>query len=227
MRRRAALAAGLAAATLLAACSGGTDAPTLQLQVIDAARAAISARVNPPPERPPVTRAVLDTLDGTFLEVTHEQADVTAFLYPSHTTRDSTPGQITVWRTDSNETVTVRGGVLIATRGLGGDLLSTELRVAGNRPGPAAGGERIFRVLGGDNSQISLAMACDVTDLGPETIEIIGRRHATRHLREQCRGNSGRITNDYWIDTGRGLVRQSRQWAGPHLGYLRLRQVTD
>lgn len=227
MRRPARLGAGLIAALLLAACSGGTDAPTLQLQVIEAARAAISARTNPQAERAPVTRAVLDTLDGTFMEVTRVREDKTAFLYPSYTTRDSEPGEIVVWRTDGNETVTVRGGVLIATRGLGGDLLSTEVLLAGSGLGPAAGGERLFQIFGGNNKQTTLAMACEVTDLGPETIEIIELRHATRHLREQCQGGGGAITNDYWIDAGRGLIWQSRQWAGPRVGYLRLRQVTD
>lgn len=220
-------AAGAALLLLLAACSGGNDAPTLQLQVIEAARTALSARFNPPPERPPVTRAVLDTLDGTFLEITRERADQTAFLYPSHTARDSGPGKITVWRTDSNETVTVRGGVLVATRGLGGDVLSTEVQIASGGLGPGAGGERLFHVARGDNTQISLAMACEVTDLGPETISVIERRHATRHLQERCEGNIGSITNDYWIETSRGIIRQSRQWAGPNIGYLRLRQVTD
>ncbi len=227
MRRLGHLAAGLAAATLLAACGGGTDAPPLQVQMIEAARTGISARISPQAERPPVTRAVLDTLDGTFMEVTRVREEQTAFLYPSHTTRDSGPGEIVVWRTDSDETVTLRGGVLIATRGLGGDLLSTELLLAGSGLGPAAGGERIFRVFDGGNTQATLVMACEVSDLGPATIEIIELRHATRHLREQCQGNSGAITNDYWIDPSRGLIRQSRQWAGPHVGYLQLRQVTD
>lgn len=227
MRRPIRWGAGVIAALALAACSGGTDAPTLQLQVIEAARAAIAARTNPPPQRPPVTRAVLNTLDGTFMEVTREREAQTAFLYPSLRTRDSGPGEITVWRTDSNETVTVRGGVLIATRGLGGDLLSTEVQIAGGGLGPAAGGERIFQIFGGNNKQTTLTLACEVSDLGPETIDIIEIRHATRHLREHCQGSSGAITNDYWIDAGRGLIWQSRQWAGPHVGYLRLRQVTD
>jgi hypothetical protein len=227
MKQRTCLAASLAASFLLAACSGGTDAPTLNLQVIELVRASISARVNPPPERPPVTRAVLDKLDGTFMEITLERGKRSAFFYPSLINRDADPGEITVWRTDSNETVTVRGGVLIATRGLGGDLLSTEVQVSGSGLGPAAGGERIFHVVGENNRQISLAMACNVTDLGPTTIEIIERRHATRHLRESCQGNSGSITNEYWIDGGRGLIWQSRQWAGPYVGYLRLRRVTE
>ncbi|MFD3191591.1 YjbF family lipoprotein [Sedimentitalea sp. HM32M-2] len=209
----------------LAACSGGTDAPTLQLQVIEAAREAVTARTAPKPERPPLTRAVLDTLDGAFLEVTRERDALTAFLYPSLQRRDNAAGGITVWRTETNETVTVRGGVLIATRGLGGDLLSTELRIAPGGLGPASG-QRVLHVANADNKQVRLALACTVTDRGSTTIEIIGLTLATRHLQERCDGAGGTVTNDYWIDPRAQLIWQSRQWAGPHIGYLRLRQVT-
>ncbi len=215
----------LAALAALAACSGGNEAPSTQLQVWQAARGVIAARVNPAPERPPVTRAVLDTLDGRFLQITRERQDLTAYLYPSLRTRDSSPGEIIVWRTDSNETMTVRGGVLVATRNLGGDMLSSEVRLAGSGIGPA-GGARMFHIRDADNKQRNLSMACEVSDLGPETIVVVERRHATRHLREHCEGGGGRIVNDYWIESG-SLMRQSRQWAGPHIGYMQLRQVTD
>lgn len=210
----------------LAACSGGADAPTLQLQVIEAARASISARTAPKTERPPLTRAVLDTLDGAFLEVSRERDDLKAYLYPSLTRRDDRPGTITVWRTETDETVTVRGGVLIATRALGGDLLSTELQLGSGSLGPASGA-RVMHVFTGANQQVALTLACEVTDQGPETIEIIGARHATRYLRERCEGAGGTVINEYWVESGAGLIRQSRQWAGPHIGYLRLRQITD
>lgn len=221
---RPALLLGLLSA--LAACQGGTDAPTLQLQVIEAASQSLAARRNSQPKSPPPTRAALDTLDGAFLEATRERQARTAFLYPSLQTRDRQPGAITVWRTDSNETLTVRGGVLIATRGLGGDLLSSSLQLSSSGQGPASG-QRVLDVRSGDNSKTTLVLNCEVTDLGPETIGIIERQYPTRHLRERCVGGGGTVTNDYWLDTRRSLVRQSRQWAGPQIGYLRLRQVTD
>jgi hypothetical protein len=224
--RSARLWAGLALVAGLAACQGGVDAPSLQLQVIDAVRETVAERTAPKPERPPLTRAVLDTLDGAFLEATREREDLNAFLYVSATPRDSAPGDLIVWRTETEETVTLRGGVLIATRALGGDLLSTELQLAPGGVGPASGA-RVMHVRTGDNKQARLSLACEVSDLGPETIEIIGARHATRHLRKRCEGAGGTVVNDYWIEPARGLMRQSRQWAGPHIGYLRLRQITD
>jgi len=211
---------------VLASCSGGPDAPTLELQVIDSVRGSIAARTTAQPARPPVTRALLDTLDGAFLEVTREERNQTAFLSPSVRTRDSQPGAITVWRTETDETLTVRGGMLIATRGLGGDILSTDMRVGAGGLGPAPAGKRVIDVRNADNRKVAMVLDCRLADLGSETIEIIGARHATRHLQEHCTGAGGRVVNDYWIDSGSGLIWQSRQWAGPHIGYLRLRQVT-
>jgi hypothetical protein len=226
MIRRLFLAAGAGLLSVLAACGGGVDAPSLQLQVIDAVRETVTARTAPRPERPPLTRAVLDTLDGAFLEVTRERADLNAFLYVSATTRDTAPGAITIWRTETNETLILRGGVLIATRAMGGDVLSSDVRIALGGLGPASGA-RVLQVLDADNKQARLSLACEVDDMGPETIEIIGARHATRHLRERCDGAGGTVVNDYWVDAGQGLIWQSRQWAGPHVGYLRLRQITN
>ncbi len=215
----------LALLLLLAACGGGDEAPTVQLQVLQAVRGAVAARVAPAPERPPVTRAVLDTLDGAFLQITREDADLSAFLYPSLRRRYRAAGGITVWRTESDETVTLRGGVLIATRGLGGDVLSTEQRLGSGGRGPASG-PKVLHVADGDNRQLVLSLACDVVDLGLTRIEIIGWSLTTRHLQERCEGGGGTVVNDYWLDPGNGPVWQSRQWAGPHIGYLQLRQVT-
>ncbi|MBK0329329.1 YjbF family lipoprotein [Rhodobacteraceae bacterium F11138] len=216
---------GLALLALLAACQGGTDAPTLQLQVIDAARESITAKLAPKSERPPVTRAVLDTLDGAFLEITREREDLTAFLFPTPVRGAGTADEIIVWRTETDETVTLRGGVLIATRGLGGDVLSSEVQLRPGGLGPASG-QRVLHVADKDNKQLTLPLACDVVDRGPARIEIIGWSLPTHHVQERCEGGGGTVVNDYWVDAGNGLVWQSRQWAGPHIGYLRLRQVT-
>ena len=115
--------------------------------------------------------------------------------------------------------------MLIATRGLGGDVISTEVQVAGDSPGPARGGARVLHVQALDNQAVPVRLSCTLADLGPETLTIVERRHATRHLRETCSGENGTVVNDYWTEGG--LVRQSRQWAGPFIGYLKTRQLTE
>lgn len=225
--------AGLAAAALLAlaGCSRGPDAPPTQLQVLAAARVSAGnligkLRGTEAPARPPLTRAALDTVTVPVLEVTVERHDDWAFLFRTLERSDASPGRIEQWSTeDSNVTLTLRGGVLIATRGLGGDLLSSAVQVSDARPGPAGGGEHRQLIRNLDYRETALALSCELVDLGPETIEIVERRHATRHLQQRCEGGGGRVVNDYWTDPRAGILWQSRQWAGPQLGYLRLRRL--
>ncbi len=220
----------LAPVLMLAACSGGTAVPSVEVQLIETGRAMIAARRAPKTERPPLTRAALDGLDGSFLEATLERSGRLAYLYVNAQRRDGGPGLITVWRTEDNVTLATRNGVLIATRGLGGDVLSSAVQVRGTAPGPATGGEKVQYIAALDNKAVRLALACERVDLGPATIVIVERAHATRHLQERCEGagigDSGPVVNDYWVDSRTDLVWQSRQWAGPYIGYLRLRRLT-
>ena len=240
MRRadnRTGIKAGLLGLTLLvlAGCTGGSggsggrgDAP-LQLQILKAGREAIAAgRATKTPE---LTRAFLDGVDGALLEVTLERRDQRAYLYTEAQRRDAYPGQIVVWRTGDNVSLVMRNGVLSATRGLGGDIASSRVQVANGVAGPSGSGEKSFDIRARDNKALHLSLICEVADLGPKTIRIIGLDHPTRHLRETCEGGRtaggsiGTVVNDYWVDQRAGLVWQSRQWAGPEVGYLRIRQV--
>lgn len=220
------LLAGLGA-LLLAACSGGTDRPTLHAQLFGAVRDEIAARTAPEVQRPPLTRASLDTVELAAIEVTLEQSGTQAYLFEQLVRRDDAPGRITVWRTEDDVTLALREGVLIATRGLGGDLLSSAVQVETGRPGPAGGGAHVMHVAARDNKAVPIRLACDLEDLGATTITIVERAHPVRHLRETCETVDGaRVVNDYWVETRGGLVWQSRQWAGPTIGYLRIRQLT-
>lgn len=218
--------ASLALAVLLAACSSGTEEAPLQVQVFSNTRDLIRQRISPAETGlPPVTRAQLDALDGPALEVTLETRGAAAYLYVNAERDEGAAGQVTVWRTGDNSTLALRNGVLVATRGLGGDILSSEIRVSGGQPGPSGGGAHVMLIRGGDEEALRLVLVCDLEDLGAETVEIVERRYPTRHLRQSCSGSGGEVVNDYWVEERAGVVRQSRQWAGPHLGYLRLRQL--
>ena len=218
----------IAMLALLAGCSGGNEARPLELQVLDAGRTTIAERAarRQAAERPPLTRAVLDTVQVSALEVTLERRDVLAYLFIDGERRDDSPGRITVWRSEDNLNVVTRNGIVIATRGLGNDVLSSQVPVGGDRPGPVRGGDHLQMVRALDNREIPVRLACDLVDLGPETIVIVERNHATRHLQQRCEGAGGTVVNDYWVDSAKGIVWQSRQWAGPGIGYMRLRRLT-
>lgn len=213
----------------LAACNGGdgeAESPSLNLQVIEYAQGLLTQKLEGPPARPVVTRAVLDTLEGSFMEVEVEKNGDSAYMYVAAVRQDELPGTIVVWHAEDPATLTLRNDVLIATRGLGDDLLSSAVRINPGQPGPAGGGARTLYVRAFDNQEVALSLACDLVDLGPETIVIVEQAHRTRHLQEDCEGSGGRIRNDYWIDSGAGLVWQSRQWGGPGIGYVQFRRLT-
>ena len=236
--RRAAL--GLALMAMLAGCAGGTGAPPpLFPQIFAAGKKVIAGkRARKAQEAgPPVTRALLEQLGGTYLEVTLERPGITGYLRRAETRRDANPGTVTHWRTEDNITLSFRNGVLIATRGMGGDIMSAEVPVAEGVTGPASGGERALYVRTGDLQVMRLALACELSDAGPETVAVLDRSFATRHLQEYCTTagvaiggqavGAGEVRNDYWVDSRAGIVRRSRQWGGPEIGYMVIRQLNE
>lgn len=229
----------LVAAAALAGCSSGNDTAPLFPQLFTIGKEAVAGRAARRAQNAaaPLTRAALEGIEGSHIEVTIERRAITGYLERGLVRSDAGPGRVEYWRTQDNVSLGFRNGVLIATRGLGGDLVSSEVQVAGGRLGPASGGERGMHIRSGDLQVVRLGLACDLEDLGPETVTVVERAHATRHLRERCvtagtvvggqQLGAGEVVNDYWIDSRAGLMRQSRQWAGPEIGYLKIRRLLD
>lgn len=224
------LAAGLA----VAACTNRGDDSGATIQTLEALRGigagVISGDATPAP--PPVTRAVLNTLEGEFLEAEIERSGARAYLFVSAERTGAAAGdeggRLLVWRSENDVSLTLRDGVLVATRGLGEDMVSASggpalTAVRAKRAGQ--GGKRqVYSAL--DNKPVEMNFACAVDDLGETTIVIVERRHPTRHLRETCELKGGTIVNDYWVDSRGATVWQSRQWSGPNIGYVTMRQLT-
>ncbi len=220
-------AALLIGAAFLGACAKGPEKTPLEVEIFQPIGEQIALRRAPKVARPPLTRALLDTVNGPYIEVTIESSDVFAYLTPQLVRRDDTPGEVVSWVTEDAVTVALRDGILIATRGLRGDLLSAStLARSGGLQGPQGQGPRVFDLRTGDLESRQVHLACAVTDLGPKTLEIVEITYDTRHLQEYCEGESGVVVNDFWVDSRTGRVWQSRQWAGPQTGYIRIRQLT-
>jgi Group 4 capsule polysaccharide lipoprotein gfcB, YjbF len=227
MMRRLTTGLALSALAVLGACSQGVEQTPLQVEVFQSIGQAIQSRSrSPQAARPPLTRAALDTVEGPYIEVTLESNGVFAYLSQQLVRRDDTPGEIVLWRTEDNITLALRAGVLTASRGLGDDLLSASALMLSLPQGGSRTGGRSYQIRGLDNAKQSLTLACTLQDLGPDPVEIVGLRYDTRHLQERCEGASGVVVNEYWREPGSGRVWQSRQWAGPGIGYLRIRQLT-
>ena len=224
----------LALVAALAGCSNRGDETSATLKTLAAIQAAASRATSgdPAPAGPQLTRAVLNTVDGEFVLAEVEKTGSRAFMYISAERQGraagSEGGRLLVWRTENDVSLTLRDGVLVGTRGLGGDLVSAQggpaLAAVRSRGASQGLKRQVYSAL--DNKPVVMNFACEVDDLGAETIVIVERRHGTRHLRETCALADGTVVNDYWVDSRGSTVWKSRQWAGPYIGYVTVEKLT-
>ena len=218
------MAAALATVTLAACSSDGTQnegltlARTLASSVTGLVRPADEGDGGPSAleANPAATIArVLQSQPGPLMLVVVPERDQTALLAPI--------GQnlaYRTWATNSREALILKNGVLAGTRGLGDDLMSSEIEsvgalIRGRRAGQAT---RTYRYLDGENKERPLQLTCTVARGGSESVQMAsGQRLSTVQMIEECRGAGREVRNVYFV-TGSGRIPQSRQWQGPEIG---------
>ena len=118
-------------------------------------------------------------------------------------------GTVTTFSTPDGVTFALERGVLVATRGLGFDLMSAD--AAQTRAALAAGGGsgavRVHRYLDGENQTVIRSFVCDIARTAPGA------------LRERCYGDGLQFDNSYRIGARGGIIA-SRQWIGPDRGHV-------
>ena len=214
------------ALALLGACASGSesDLGDERAQAVAYLRGALAGRA----EVPPPTRAALAArgTTGSVLVVSRPEPRVTDVLTPL----SGNDGAIT-WG-GGPVSVDLREGIVSGTRGLGFDLISAE--TAPLRAAMAAGGGRYTRALrdlDGEGRLRRLVLDCTLESQGASTALVLGQPYTGRRFRESCavgpagiflpNAPGGRIVNEYALD-GKGIMRSSRQWIAPRLGYLEL-----
>lgn len=125
-------------------------------------------------------------------------------------------GAVTTWTTVDNITLSFRQGILVASRGLGQDLMAadpeaTRAALAGEAPGIY---RRKMRYLTGDNHSTWLTAGCTMR-------QAEGTVEGLRRFEETCQARDESFTNIYLLD-GAGRVAQSRQWLSPGLGSVEI-----
>lgn len=209
MTRRAALL--LTALTALGACGNDTGrAEALRAVATSLAQAGGEAPSGPAADEiarsvSPAVREVFG--DARLLVVTLEEPGVSSFLAESQTS-----GGVVTFASLDGITFSFRGGVLVATRGLGFDLMSAD--ASGLRPLLGTGGtyRREHRYLDGEDRITARAFTCEVTP-GPEA-------------RETCRGDGLEFENTYGPASASGMFALSRQWVGPDRGSILVRDIS-
>lgn len=133
-------------------------------------------------------------------------------------------GDLVTWAAGDGSTFTFRKGVLIETRGLGADLMSSAAPTADRI---AAGGsyQRSYFYIGPDETMQRRDYTCTAEVVGNESVAIYGLAYPTRHIVERCERPEGFITNDFWLHGAN--PRKSEQWVSEAIGSIQVEQVTD
>ncbi len=217
IRRSAALLALLAA---LAACGSDVD-ETQTAQTYLAFAKKLTGRGQAPAAGPVgLTRAVLAGLGRPADLVTVESRKVTAVvLYVAAN------GGVETWSSVDDRTVSVRQGMLVATRGLGGDLIAADTPPLSRVASGSGTFVRTLVTLSGEDAIVRSRYLCEYAVVGSEDVVLVERRYTTRRVQESCSGDDGRFVNDHWLQGG--TLRQSRQWAGRDLGYITIGRLRD
>lgn len=219
----------LFASFLLIGCAGGHDLPYSEPTKPRSVSDILYPVETEPVALPDITPAWIASRTTSVLEVTIERTGNVAVLTPYSDRPDSDQGAVRIWRAADGSQIVLREGVLIATRGLGNDVESTLSRtmaalVTSRTASP--GLHRLY-VVTGENGTEAIDLSCEAGVLGEETIEIVGRKIATLHLRADCRHDAGVESYDFWVDRHSAVVWQSRQWAGPALGHISTRLLKE
>ena len=130
------------------------------------------------------------------------------------------------WLGVDGSTVTLENGLLKATRGMGDDLMGSEISHEINWSDlEDVSYERRLAYLRLDNKTFVDEYSCIFTDMkSRDTINLFDADFSVKHVQETCRGAAGSFVNDYYIDT-EGLVRNSRQYQGEKIGYMTIARL--
>jgi hypothetical protein len=148
-----------------------------------------------------LTPEVLAQIDGPILIAQVPSRDAVAVL-----TRAGTNSGVDTFLTPDGISISLRDGMVIATRGLGFDLMTADIAepltaLKGFRQSAV----RIHRYLDGENQPIERSFVCAYSVTG------------TRQVAETCTSSSDAFKNNYILDK-EGNITSSRQWISPQIG---------
>lgn len=125
-------------------------------------------------------------------------------------------GDYTTYSNAAGQALTIRNGILISTRGLGYDLMSSDPGGSEQlvRAGTAGSSTRVYRHLDGEDQEFPTVFACTTERL--RTGSVTGESD----LRETCTSGDTTIVNSYRLRGG--SLAESVQWVSIESGALRI-----
>jgi hypothetical protein len=116
-------------------------------------------------------------------------------------------------------TVSLRQGVLLATRGFGADLMAADVPGAATLAKGGSAYSRAHTLLDGTDQPIRTIYSCSVMSRQPQAIVVVEVSYQTTHVVESCSDGNSTFENEFWFE-GAQKLRKSRQWVSPEVGYL-------
>lgn len=213
--------AALAALALLAGCGNDKNQSAPLASGFANFSKALIAKRQAAGVAQPITRQDLAALNTPVIMGELRAANSTIYLVPV-----SRNGAVETWATSDDLTVSFRDGVMTATRGFGPDIMQAVVPTRSQLASGQGGHRRSYFYLDGADQMRRFDYQCSMSNLGAETITVVGRQHSTRHVAETCANEAVRFTNEYWFDGG-NFIRKSKELIVPEWGYLNLARVID
>ncbi|MFU8776769.1 MAG: YjbF family lipoprotein [Roseovarius sp.] len=188
----------------------------------------VQSRVKPVEPDPKLVQAVavdaLSKTTGPVLLYALEERKAVAVLRPI-----AQNGAYQTWAaygSSARLSATTLNGVLVSTRGLGNDLMSSRLEplldVVSRRVDGVATIQQ--RYLDGENQIVNLKSDCKITRGETETLGGVSGSVSAVRMTAECWQADRSVVNSYLVDAN-GTVVQSRHWAGPTMGYSSIQRL--
>ncbi|MBE9635926.1 YjbF family lipoprotein [Salipiger mangrovisoli] len=131
------------------------------------------------------------------------------------------------YATADRQAIVLRNGLITATRGLGGDLMSVEEdRLLGLLRGRSAGqATYVQRYLTPEDVTEALSFTCTVTPGQSSDIAQGVIRTSVTVMQAACSDGQGTAFTDSYLVDGSGEIVTSKQWLGETTGYATMQQL--
>jgi len=212
--------AALGALILLGGCSSGGTSP-----VFTAIKGVIlpSKDEAPKPAKTVITREMIKQNGLAMVRANIEGEDITNILSAT-----SLNGEYVTYVSGFRQSVTMRGTLVTATRGLGGDLLS----VRSDADDPVARLTplkdwktrltRDYRFPGTGPAGTVVSVSCSLAKGTESRLTIVEVTYDVTEVTETCSGDGADFTNTYFADSKTGQIWKTRQWVGNKVGFLNI-----
>ena len=125
------------------------------------------------------------------------------------------------WLGADGATITLDGGILKASRGMGDDLMGSSLNVPqwSKIDDTTKTYLRKLSYITGNNKILNLSFECKIKKNNQELIKVWGLEHSVTEFEENCISGKINIENRYHVDK-QGIVRKSLQYHSETVGYI-------